>query len=411
MCDEHRRVRLFAVVLGDGGRDLRGLVELARHRRTDGGVRALDLLVDRLADVVQQAGAARQLDVEPELAGHDAGEEADLDRVRQQVLRVRRAELEPADRAHQLGMHLVQAEVEHRLLAGVLTVRLDLVGALGHDLLDARGMDAPVGDEPRQRQLGDLAPQRIEAADDDRLGRVVDDEVDARRRLERADVATLAADDAPLEIVRRQRHHRDGALGDVLAGVALDGGAEDALGALFGFGLGGVFDLLDLDGGRFLGVVDDLGHELGARLLGGHAGELLEPRLGLVQQLLGAPRGGLGRLLAAGDRLFLLFEVGGAALERALFLGELFFPAAQRLFGFLQLDAALFELVGRLGLRFERDLLGLELRGTLDLGGFGARGLDELGALGFGHGRFRFTEHHHPGDHADDERGETQDDA
>ena len=77
----------------------------------------------------------------------------------------------------------------------------------------------------------------------------------------------------------------------------------------------------------------------------------------------------------------------------------------------MQLDAALLQLVGGLGLRFERDLLGLELRGALDLGGFGARGLDELGALGFGHGRFRFTEHHHPGDHADDERGEAQDDA
>ena len=31
---------------------------------------------------------------------------------------------------------------------------------------------------------------------------------------------------------------RDGALGDVLAGVALDRGAEDPLAALFGFGLG-----------------------------------------------------------------------------------------------------------------------------------------------------------------------------
>ena len=55
-------------------------LNLLRQLRADGGVRALDLLVDALADVVEQAGAARELDVEAELAGHDAGEQADLDR-------------------------------------------------------------------------------------------------------------------------------------------------------------------------------------------------------------------------------------------------------------------------------------------------------------------------------------------
>ena len=47
--------------------------------------------------------------------------------------------------------------------------------------------------EPR-----DLAPHRVEARDRDRLGGVVDDHVDAGRRLERADVAALAADQPAL---------------------------------------------------------------------------------------------------------------------------------------------------------------------------------------------------------------------
>ena len=47
-------------------------------------------------------------------------------------------------------MHLVQAEIEDRLLAGVLALRLDLVGALGDDFLDARRVDAAVGDEARR---------------------------------------------------------------------------------------------------------------------------------------------------------------------------------------------------------------------------------------------------------------------
>jgi hypothetical protein len=52
------------------------------------GVVALVLVLDALADVVEQASAAGQLDVEPELRRHDAGEVADLDGVGQQVLGV-----------------------------------------------------------------------------------------------------------------------------------------------------------------------------------------------------------------------------------------------------------------------------------------------------------------------------------
>ena len=51
---------------------------------------------------------------------------------------------------------------------------------------------------------GDLAADRVEAGEDHRLGRVVDDQVDAGRLLEGADVAALAADDPALHLVRRQ---------------------------------------------------------------------------------------------------------------------------------------------------------------------------------------------------------------
>ena len=37
---------------------------------------------------------------------------------------------------------------------------------LGDDFLDPRGMNAPVGDQLVQRQPGDLAAHRVEAADD-----------------------------------------------------------------------------------------------------------------------------------------------------------------------------------------------------------------------------------------------------
>jgi hypothetical protein len=114
---------------------------------------------------------------------------------------------------------------------------------------------------------------------------------------------------------------------------------------------------------------------------------------------------------SAGDGLLFFLELGLTPFERALLLGQLLFAAAQRLFGFLQLGATLLELVASLGLRLERQLFGFELCRALDLGGFVARGFDELLPLGFGRGGFGLAEHHHPGNHADDERGEAQDDA
>ena len=82
--------------------------------------------------------------------------------------------------------------------------------------------------------LRDLAAVRIEARQDDRARRVVDDEIDAGGELERADVAALASDDAALEIVARQVDDRDRRLDGVLAGAALDGLRDVVLGAVDG---------------------------------------------------------------------------------------------------------------------------------------------------------------------------------
>ena len=96
---------------------------------------------------------------------------------------------------------------EPDVLAGLLALVLDLLGqlvaGLDHHLLDARRVDAPVAEEALEGRPGDLAAHRVEGAEHDRLGGVVDDDVDAGRRLERADVAALAPDDAALELVGR----------------------------------------------------------------------------------------------------------------------------------------------------------------------------------------------------------------
>ena len=127
----------------------------------------------------------------------------------------------------------------------LLELGLDLLD----DLLDARRVDAAVDDQALEGDAGDLAAEGVEAGEDDRLGRVVDDQVDAGRRLEGADVAPLAADDAALHLVVGEHDDRDGGLGDVVRGRALDGHADDALRLLVGLLAGLVLDALDDVGG------------------------------------------------------------------------------------------------------------------------------------------------------------------
>ena len=128
------------------------------------------------------------------------------------------------------------------------------------------GMDAAVGHELLEREPRDLAADRVEAGDDDGVRRVVDDDVDAGGELERADVAPLAADDAPLHLVVRQRHGRDGGLGRVLGGDALDGQRDDLLGLALGVALGRLADLAQPVGGVGLGLLLHAPHQLGLGL-------------------------------------------------------------------------------------------------------------------------------------------------
>ena len=101
------------------------------------------------------------------------------------------------------------AHFEHGVLARSFDLLIDLFGDLFHRLLNAGGVDAAVRDEALEREAGDLPSDGVEARKDDDFGRIVDDEFDAGRVLDGADVAPLAADDARLHVVVGQRHDGD----------------------------------------------------------------------------------------------------------------------------------------------------------------------------------------------------------
>src|SRR6185503_8020576 len=102
-----------------------------------------------------------------ELGGDQTREVADLDGVQQHVLRVRLAELEPAELLHELGVDAVQAEIEHGLLARFLADLVDFLLGLANALLDASRVNATIRDERADRDARDLAADRVEARDRD----------------------------------------------------------------------------------------------------------------------------------------------------------------------------------------------------------------------------------------------------
>ena len=302
----------------DGVDDLFLLAVLAGHLHADVHVAALHFVGDGLTDVMQQAGALGQVDLlsrQPQLGGQQAGDVGNLDRVGQHVLAVAGAVTHPAQQLDELLVDAVDAGLEDGAFALLLDDGLHLPLGLFHRLLDAGGVDAAVGDKLFQGQAGNLPADGVKAGQGDGFGRVIDDQVHAGERLQRADITALAADDAALHFVIGQGHHRNGGLAGVVGGAPLDGGGDDLAGAAVGFVLQLALDLLQLGHGIVLGLGLHLGDQLGLGFLHRQAGDLLQHfKLAVFQRFQ------LGLLLVQGlqllAELFLLgFDAFGLALQ------------------------------------------------------------------------------------------------
>ena len=106
-------------------------------------------------------------------------------------------------------------------------------------------MDAPIQDQAFQRAAGNFAADRVKAGNGDGFGCIIDDHIHASRLFKGADIAAIAADDAPFHFFIGQRYDRGADFGNVLGGDPLDGIGDDLAGALVAFGAGFSFDLAD----------------------------------------------------------------------------------------------------------------------------------------------------------------------
>ncbi len=173
---------------------------------------------------------------------------------------------------------------------------------------------------------------RVEAGNDDRLGRVVDDEVDSGGRFDGPDISSLPADDASLHFVGGQRHNADGFFGDEVSGIALNGQGQNLLGLLVGGFPSFVLDLLDPLCGIMTGLALHSLHEVFFGFFGAHPRNFFQPIRLLQDQLLDILFPGLEpvfllpEVLVSPPELFVLgVNLRGFPLEVFLFLEQPFF--------------------------------------------------------------------------------------
>src|SRR5437588_6186382 len=295
--------------------DGRILAVLGCHFDAELHVRAVVLVGQHLADVVEQRTALGEMDVELQLGGHHAGEVGDFLGVLEDVLAVRSAVFHPSHQLHQLRVHAANAGVVHGLLARLHDAGVHVSLRLLHDLFDATGVDAAVGDQALEGQAADLTAHRLETGNDDGIGRVVDDDVDPRGGLECANVTAFATDDATLHFVRGQEHGRHARFGRLLGGDALDRERDDLFRLAIGVLLRLFRDVADERRGFVPRLVLEAGHDLELGFLCGQSGDLLEARADLLLPFVETARAILKLLLGPAQLLLAPVDAGELLVE------------------------------------------------------------------------------------------------
>ena len=302
----------------DGG----SLAVLAGKVGADDGMGTLDAMVNGLADVVQKTRALEGRGIETELVCHDLAHAGNLNGVVEDVLAVRGAVTQGTQGPHELGVNVVDLEVEAGLLASLEHLGVHLIGGLVEELLDTRRMDATVGNEVLEGDAGNLATDRVEARELHGLGRVVDDEVHAGHLLESADVAALAADDAALEVIGRNVHRGERDFADVVGGATLDGGGKNAASGALALDARALLALADDSGALARHIVANAIEQLLVGLVGGEAADALEFGSVLALELLDVAGALLNLASLAGELVLLLVERVGATVEGLLALKQ-----------------------------------------------------------------------------------------
>ena len=295
-------------------------------------------LIGHLADVVQETGTLCLLGIQAEFGSHYGAKVGGFSGVLQEVLTVGRAIFHLTDNANQFGVQAVHAEVDGRALTRLDDFFFHLFLHLGHDFLDACGVDAAVGDELVQGEAADFAAYGVESGDNDGLGRVVHNDFNARGGFEGTDIAAFAADDAAFHLVVVDVEHGDAVFNGRFCSHALNSLYDNALGLLACGELRVVHNLVDVALGVGARFVFERFYEAVLGLFGRQATEFFE-FLALFELEL------FEFFLALGECLLLVFHAGVGSVEFLLAAGEVFLLLVEADFALLEFVFSLLELL------------------------------------------------------------------
>ena len=156
--------------------DLGIFLILAADVHTDLHMAALDLMIQCLADIMQQTGTACHGHIHTHLACQQAGHPCHLHAVGQGVLAKAGAVLQPADQLDQVRVQTMDAQLHHGALALALHLQLQFVAALSTVSSMRAGWMRPSPDQAFQRHAGHLAAGLVEGGQGDGLRGIVDDQ-------------------------------------------------------------------------------------------------------------------------------------------------------------------------------------------------------------------------------------------
>ena len=236
-------------MVGVDGMDHRfALLVLPGHIHADVHMGAFNLVVQSLADVMQQAGTAGQGGVQAQLRGNEPGEIGHFQRVVQHILAIAGAVTQAPQQLDQLRMDAVDAGFNDGALAFLLNGLLHFPAGLFHHFLNAGGVDAAVGNQAFQGNPGNLTAHRLKAGQGNGFRRVVDNQINAGESFNGANIPAFPANNPALHFIVGQRHHGDCRFRHMVGSAALDGQGDDFPGGLVGFFPGLLLHFHDLHG-------------------------------------------------------------------------------------------------------------------------------------------------------------------
>ncbi len=114
-----------------------------------------------------------------------------------------------------------------------------LLGDLSHHLFNPCRVDSSIRNQALHRLAGDLPSYRVKARQENRSGRIVDQDGHAGSRLKGADIPALSTDNPAFDILPAgQGDTRRRVFKCVLSRVPLNGKADNAFGFILGFDTG-----------------------------------------------------------------------------------------------------------------------------------------------------------------------------